>query len=128
MRRRGRGNARPIRSRSAPRTSSRAPSRPLRLVSFRSRRVRIAWACVGAALLGTSYLVARPTFEPVGSAPRPWRLWLSTDARTPNENTHSSPAWLLRLNTLVDGGCSHASVTGALEWRPKEVTYPVGPL
>jgi hypothetical protein len=129
---RRRVNKKLVRSRSAPRTPSGlargSPSRPLRLVSFRSRGVRLAWACVGAAVLGASYLVARPTFEPVRSAPRPWRLWLSTDARTPNTNTHSSPGWLLHLNTLADNDCSNTTVTGALEWEPKEITDPVSPV
>jgi hypothetical protein len=119
-------------SRHAPRTSGgsarRPPSRPPRLVSFRSRRVRLVWACVGVALLGASYLVARPTFEPARAAPRPWRLWLSTDARTPNEDTHSAPGWLLRLNTVADDDCSRATVRGTLEWRPQSLTDQVSPV
>ena len=129
---RRRGKTKLVRRRSAPRIPSgsarRTPSHPLRRVSFRSGRVRLAWACVGAAVLGTSYLVARPAFGPAQSAPRPWRLWLSTDARTPNTNAHSSPGWLLRLNTIANNGCSNATVTGALEWEPKEITDPVRPV
>jgi hypothetical protein len=129
---RRRRNTRLTRSKRTQRTPSRlarrSPSRPLRLVSFRSRRVRLVWACAGAAVLGASYLVARPTFEPVRPPPRPWRLWLSTDAKTPNSNKHSSPGWLLRLNTLADNRCSHTIVTGALEWSPREITDPVSPV
>lgn len=90
--------------------------------------MRVVYACVGLALIGASYLVARPTFEPTRPAPRPWRLWLSTNARTPDEDTHSAADWLLRLNTLVDNDCSRATVTGALEWRPQSLTDKVNPV
>jgi hypothetical protein len=120
------------RTRRAPRISGSSarhpPLRPPRLVSFRSLAVRLAYACVGLALLGASYIFARPTFEPVRPAPRPWRLWLSTNARTPNEDTHLAAGWLLRLNTLADDDCSRATVTGALEWDPQSLTDRVSPV
>ena len=121
-----------VRSRGLPRTSSssrrRSPSRPLRLVSFRSHRVRFAWALFGVLLLIAAYFVAHPTFESNQTVPTPWRLWLSTDATTPNTNTHSSPGWLLRLNTAANDSCSQTIVTGALEWEPKEIAEPVSPI
>lgn len=100
-------------------------SQKFRYVAFRGLGPRIAWGVVGTLSLFGSFLFALPTFAKDQPTPRPWSLWLSTNA--PANGGLSEPNWLLRMKIVADDNCQTATVTGALQWKIKEVNSIVDP-
>jgi hypothetical protein len=96
-----------------------------RLVAFRSRASRISWGIAGALAVCGSLSLALPGFNESPPVPRPWSLWLSTNA--PTLGGLSEPNWLLSMTIVADKGCRTATVTGALQWKIKEVDSVVRP-
>jgi len=96
-----------------------------RLVAFRSRTARISWGIFGALAICGSLLLALPSFEESPPVPRPWSLWLSTNA--PTEGGLSEPNWLLNMTIVADRSCRTATVTGSLQWQIKELNSDVQP-
>jgi hypothetical protein len=79
------------------------------------------------ALLLPAWRLLKPSLEPTPSPPRPWGLWLSTDTET---GSNHEPDWLLALKIEANRGCKGtATVSGALQWRLKELSpeYSVKP-
>jgi hypothetical protein len=100
-------------------TADLARSSKFRLVSFRSQTARLAWGFLGALAIGGSLLLALPSFEENAPVPQPWNLWLSTNA--PSEGGLNEPNWLLNMTMVADRSCRTATVTGSLQWQPKEL-------
>jgi hypothetical protein len=114
---------RPHPQRSASSVDAHSPK--FRLVAFRSRASRITWGIVGALAVCASLSLALPSFEEGPPVPRPWSLWLSTNA--PTDGGLSEPNWLLNMTIVADKDCRTATVTGALQWQIKELDSVVRP-
>lgn len=100
-------------------------SRRIRLVAFRSRASRISWGAIGALAVCGSLFLALPSFDEGPPVPRPWSLWLSTNA--PTSGGLDEPNWLLSMTILADRGCRTATVTGSLQWKIKELDSVINP-
>jgi len=96
-----------------------------RLVAFRSRAASISWGILGALAICGSLLLSLPSFEESQPVPRPWSLWLSTNA--PTEGGLGEPNWLLNMSIVADRSCRTATVTGSLKWELKELNSNVQP-
>lgn len=100
-------------------------SAKFRFVAFRSRASRISWGAVGALAVCGSLFLALPSFDESPPVPRPWNLWLSTNA--PTSGGLDEPNWLLSMTIVADRGCRTATVTGSLQWKIKELSSIVRP-
>jgi hypothetical protein len=97
----------------------------LRFVAFRNRASRISWGITGALTVCGSLLLALPSFDESPPVPRPWSLWLSTNA--PTGGGLDEPNWLLNMTIVADKDCRTATVIGSLQWRIKELDSVVSP-
>jgi len=92
-----------------------------------SRLLRLVLVLSPVALLLVVGWLLKPSLESTPKPPRPWGLWLSTDTETGSDH---EPDWLLALKIEAQRGCSGtATVSGALQWRLKELSkeYSVKP-
>jgi hypothetical protein len=97
----------------------------IRFVAFRSRASRICWGAIGVIAICGSLFLALPSFNESPPVPRPWSLWLSTNA--PTSGGLHEPNWLLSMTIIADRDCRTATVTGSLRWKIKEVDSDVNP-
>jgi hypothetical protein len=121
-RRRPRRDHRPRRR---PTTRTEAIPPRARSVTFRSQATRLLWGLIGALALAGSLVLALPSLGESPPVPRPWGLWLSTNA--PKFGGLNEPNWLLTMTIAADRGCRTAVVTGALRWTIKELNAVVRP-
>jgi hypothetical protein len=84
-----------------------------------------SWVLAAFVFLGVGIYVALPAFQAERPVPRPWSLWLSTNALT--IGGLNEPNWLLRMTTKADRDCHTATVIGALQWKIQEVNSVVTP-